>query len=114
MGPPSECKLRTQEVPDNLGRTGCSILLLGTPNGLNVGIDYCMWKTGPRFKGITLMPPGPHFLYWSLDCEWRRETAEGENCEPKNGLGGWEEFRTGLFIYGEPGAVSDTNCPDYS
>lgn len=80
----------SQETANALKSSGCSVILLNSPDGLNVGIDYCMWKTGPKFMGIKLIPPGPHFIYWSLD------DGEGKIVDG---------FRSGTFVYLELGQV---------
>lgn len=42
----------------------CSILCLDVPEGTQMGLDYYEWTCGPKFKGIKLIPPGVHFLYY--------------------------------------------------
>jgi hypothetical protein len=41
------------------------LLLLDSPQGLEFGLDYnpC-YTTGPLFKGVKLIPPGIHFMYY--------------------------------------------------
>ena len=46
-----------------------SLLLLDAPKALEFGIDNQYWRTGPRFKGVKLIPPGAHFAYFSLEDE---------------------------------------------
>jgi len=36
---------------------------------MQFGIDNQFWETGPLFKGVKLIPPGAHFVYFSLKDE---------------------------------------------
>lgn len=50
-----------------LFKAGAILLVLDAPqNQLEFGIDVNCWNTGPRFKGIKFIPPGAHFVYYSL------------------------------------------------
>ncbi|CAM8950305.1 unnamed protein product [Rhodiola kirilowii] len=44
---------------------GATLLLLGVPQYTVFGIDTQVFSVGPEFKGIKLIPPGPHFVYYS-------------------------------------------------
>lgn len=46
-----------------------SLLLLNAPDGMQFGIDNQFWTTGPMFKGVKLIPPGAHFVYYALKDE---------------------------------------------
>lgn len=48
-----------------LVKQGASLLLLAVPPGTSFGIDQQMFVVGPNFKGVKMMPPGPHFIYYS-------------------------------------------------
>ena len=50
-------------------KTWASLLLLDAPPGIQLGIDNSFWKIGEKFKGIKLIPPGPHYVYYSLGDE---------------------------------------------
>lgn len=41
-----------------------TVVLLEVPERTEVGIDYKCWNVGQRFKGIKLIPPGLHFIYY--------------------------------------------------
>uniref|UniRef100_A0A383WLT7 AAR2 splicing factor homolog n=1 Tax=Tetradesmus obliquus TaxID=3088 RepID=A0A383WLT7_TETOB len=45
-----------------LASHGATILLLDVPLGMPVGIDQQVFLTGPKFRGIKMLPPGVHFL----------------------------------------------------
>ena len=46
-----------------------ALLLLNAPEGMQFGIDNQFWTTGPLFKGVKLIPPGAHFVYFALKDE---------------------------------------------
>ena len=53
--------------PDTARRlfeVGANMFLLDVPHNTEVGIDLNSWNTGPNFKGIKMIPPGIHFIYW--------------------------------------------------
>ena len=39
------------------------------PPSMQFGIDNQYWETGPLFKGVKLIPPGSHYVYFSLKDE---------------------------------------------
>ncbi|XP_073144694.1 uncharacterized protein [Henckelia pumila] len=44
---------------------GATLLLLDAPQFTLIGIDTQMFSSGPKFKGIKMIPPGVHFIYYS-------------------------------------------------
>lgn len=41
------------------------LLCLDVPLGVEFGIDYMLWEVGEKFKGVKLIPPGIHYVfYW--------------------------------------------------
>ena len=36
---------------------------------MQFGIDNQYWQTGPNFKGLKVIPPGAHYVYYSLKDE---------------------------------------------
>lgn len=36
---------------------------------MQFGIDNQFWETGPQFKGLKAIPPGPHYVYFALKDE---------------------------------------------
>jgi A1 cistron-splicing factor AAR2 len=42
-----------------------SLLCIGTPVGLEFGVDYYSWETGPNFQGVKLIPSGTHVIYYN-------------------------------------------------
>ncbi|KMZ68911.1 AAR2 protein family [Zostera marina] len=62
-----------QTVAMDLVKKGSTLLLLDVPQGTLVGLDTQVFITGPIFKGIKMIPPGPHFIYY---CSSNREGKE--------------------------------------
>ncbi|KAM7520305.1 hypothetical protein LguiB_019267 [Lonicera macranthoides] len=53
------------EIALGLVKNGATLLLLDVPQFTLIGIDTQMFSAGPTFKGIKMIPPGPHFIYYS-------------------------------------------------
>ena len=43
---------------------GAVIFFLDVPVGTEFGIDLNSWNTGEKFKGIKMIPPGVHYVYY--------------------------------------------------
>uniref|UniRef100_A0A0A0M0D1 Protein AAR2 homolog n=1 Tax=Cucumis sativus TaxID=3659 RepID=A0A0A0M0D1_CUCSA len=61
------------ETSLELVKHGVTVLLLDVPQYTLLGIDTQMFSVGPSFKGIKMIPPGPHFLYYSSSSRDGRE-----------------------------------------
>ncbi|XP_051517490.1 protein AAR2 homolog [Myxocyprinus asiaticus] len=70
------------EVALGLFEEGATLVLLGVPEGTELGLDYKTWTLGPRFRGVKMIPPGLHFLHY---CSANTNGACGE-IGPKTGL----------------------------
>lgn len=64
------------------------LILEKFPCGTEIGIDYHSWFIGERFQGISNIPPGVHYLFFSVADKY------GERCP-----------RTGLFFFTSAGQV---------
>ena len=53
-----------QEQARELYEEGAFIVLLEVPQNTEIGIDYNSWRSGPKFMGIKMIPPGLHFVYY--------------------------------------------------
>uniref|UniRef100_A0A2R5LBP6 Protein AAR2 homolog n=1 Tax=Ornithodoros turicata TaxID=34597 RepID=A0A2R5LBP6_9ACAR len=53
------------EVAKKLLREGATLVLLDIPPGSEFGMDMVPHNTGEKFKGIKLIPPGLHFVFYS-------------------------------------------------
>ncbi|XP_073679537.1 protein AAR2 homolog [Garra rufa] len=70
------------EVARGLFEEGATLVLLGVPEGTELGLDYKTWTLGPRFRGVKMIPPGLHFLHY---CSANSNGAFNE-IGPKMGL----------------------------
>ncbi|KAF9929658.1 a1-alpha2 repression [Linnemannia zychae] len=74
------------ETMKKLFKAGAILLVLDAPhNQLEFGIDVNCWNTGPRFKGIKFIPPGAHFVYYSLHNTKSTKPVESESGKGSNG-----------------------------
>ncbi|CAG8523987.1 6358_t:CDS:2 [Ambispora gerdemannii] len=55
-----------QDLAKALFDKGAFLLFLNAPPGLEFGIDYNSWQVGTKFMGVKLIPPGLHFVYYSV------------------------------------------------
>ncbi|XP_066526443.1 protein AAR2 homolog [Hoplias malabaricus] len=76
------------EVALGLFEEGATLVLLGVPEGTELGLDYKSWGVGPRFRGVKMIPPGIHFLHYS--------SVNSKSC------GGEVGPRKGLFLSLKP------------
>lgn len=53
-----------QEVARQLFAEGATLVLLDVPEGTEFGIDYNSWHVGQKFKGVKMIPPGFHFVFY--------------------------------------------------
>jgi len=53
------------ETAKRIFEVGANLFLLDVPINTEIGVDMNSWHTGPNFKGIKMIPPGVHFIYWS-------------------------------------------------
>ncbi|RAL46620.1 hypothetical protein DM860_004899 [Cuscuta australis] len=53
------------EVALELAKRGGTLLFLDVPQYTLIGIDTQMFSSGPNFKGIKMIPPGVHFVFYS-------------------------------------------------
>lgn len=78
-----------QETARKLFAEGAALIVLDVPVGTEFGIDYNSWNVGEQFKGVKMIPPGVHFVYYS---------ATGK----RGGAGpGKPGPRTGFFFHAE-------------
>ncbi|RCV32611.1 hypothetical protein SETIT_7G016900v2 [Setaria italica] len=61
------------EAATELVRKGSTLLLLDVPQRILFGIDTQVFSVGPKFKGMKMVPPGPHFVYY---CSSSRSGSE--------------------------------------
>ncbi|CAL8470508.1 g10050 [Coccomyxa elongata] len=82
------------EKAKELAESGGALLLLDVPAGTIVGIDQQTFIVGPKFKGVKMLPPGPHFM----SCNATRHGGNG---------GGGPDFAPtmGFFTHVAPRSV---------
>jgi len=54
----------SQEQAQWLFTEGAIFVFLDLPPGSDFGIDYSSWEVGEKFKGVKMIPPGIHFIYY--------------------------------------------------
>ncbi|KAF9359812.1 a1-alpha2 repression [Mortierella sp. AD094] len=101
------------ETLKRLFKAGAILLVLDAPhNQLEFGIDVNCWNTGPRFKGIKIIPPGAHFVYYSLHntksakSNTDESSQEAGTVEVTEGgatggdvrIGFWHQFESGEVV----------------
>jgi A1 cistron-splicing factor AAR2 len=47
--------MAVQQVAELLVHEGGSLVIIGVPEGTEIGIDYNSWNVGHQFKGIALL-----------------------------------------------------------
>ena len=55
------------EVALRLFEDGATIIFLDVPVTTEIGIDFQSWNTAEKFKGIKMIPPGVHYIYYRLE-----------------------------------------------
>ncbi|GAB1603269.1 protein AAR2 homolog [Argonauta hians] len=73
-----------QETAQLLFNEGSTLVFLDVPLSTEFGIDYNCWDVGPKFKGVKMIPPGVHFVYYSA------KNKEGQ-VAPRTGF--FHEFK---------------------
>ncbi|KAI5698527.1 hypothetical protein M8J76_012408 [Diaphorina citri] len=53
------------ELAKKLFHEGAILLVLNIPSSTEFGIDMKSWTTGHKFKGIKMIPPGYHYVYYN-------------------------------------------------
>ncbi|XP_030753961.1 protein AAR2 homolog [Sitophilus oryzae] len=76
-----------QNTAKKLFEKGGFFILLNVPEGTEFGIDLKSWNTGEKFRGIKMIPPGVHYIFYS-------STSHGDVAP-----------RTGLFHYFRPSEI---------
>jgi A1 cistron-splicing factor AAR2 len=55
----------SQEHAQWLFTEGALLVFLDLPAGSEFGVDYNSWQVGTQFRGVKMIPPGIHFIYYS-------------------------------------------------
>nr|CAH7727383.1 unnamed protein product [Callosobruchus chinensis] len=54
-----------QETARKLYEEGAIFVFLNVPEGTEFGIDMKSWNTGEKFRGVKMIPPGLHYIFYS-------------------------------------------------
>ena len=54
-----------QATARRLLNEGAFFIFLNVPEGTEFGIDMKSWNTGEKFRGVKMIPPGLHFVFYS-------------------------------------------------
>ncbi|XP_064651930.1 protein AAR2 homolog [Lineus longissimus] len=68
-----------QDQAQVLFHEGAILVFLDVPLGTEFGIDWNSWNVGPKFKGVKMIPPGLHFIYYSA-------TNSDHQAAPRSGF----------------------------
>ncbi|CAG0912816.1 unnamed protein product [Notodromas monacha] len=72
------------DIAKRLFDEGGTFVLLDVPVGTEFGIDMNTWNVGDKFRGVKMIPPGLHFIYYSA------VSKEGSTA-PRTGFFHWFE-----------------------
>jgi A1 cistron-splicing factor AAR2 len=53
-----------QDLARRLLLEGATLVFQNVPRGTEFGIDMKSWNTGENFKGVKMIPPGLHYIYY--------------------------------------------------
>lgn len=67
----SICTTSTSDMPPEIANclyeNGAFLVFSGVPRGTEFGIDYKSWHVDSEFCGLKMIPPGVHFIYFSVN-----------------------------------------------
>nr|XP_039269262.1 protein AAR2 homolog [Styela clava] len=69
-----------QGLAKKLFEEGAFLILVDMPKGTEFGMDWNSWITGPKFKGVKMIPPGLHFIFYSSNGK------HGGHSSPRSGF----------------------------
>ena len=75
------------QIAQQLFERGAFFVLLDFAPGGEIGIDWVNWTTDEKFKGIKLIPPGIHYIYYRYDKTGRSRYL----------VGNWKCSRIGTY-----------------
>ena len=70
------------EAAQKLYNEGGFLVVTQLPPGSEFGIDLYSWNTGEKFLGVKMIPPGLHFVYYSI----AGQGSSGPQLAPRTGL----------------------------
>jgi A1 cistron-splicing factor AAR2 len=87
-----------QELAQKLFEQGAILILLDLPSHLQLdfGVDFNSWQTGPKFKGLKLIPPGLHYIHYSIQSKQQGQALSVAEQSLKSGF--FHEFKSGELM----------------
>lgn len=79
-----------QDTARRLLSEGAFLILLEVPEGTEFGIDLKSWNTGEKFRGVKMIPPGVHFIFFNS------VSAITEDVAPR--IGFFHNFKAGEVL----------------
>lgn len=67
------------ELANRLFREGAVLIIAGVPVGTEFGIDFSTHTIGEKFRGMKMIPAGPHYVYCA-------STGPYGDCAPRVGF----------------------------
>lgn len=64
---PSQSYEMPQEMAKILYEEGALLVIAGVPTGTEIGVDLSPNRVDEMFRGIKMIPPGPHFVYTAAE-----------------------------------------------
>uniref|UniRef100_T1IJM4 Protein AAR2 homolog n=1 Tax=Strigamia maritima TaxID=126957 RepID=T1IJM4_STRMM len=77
------------DVARTLFREGATLIFLDVPPKTEFGIDHNTWNVGTEFKGVKMIPPGIHFVYYSA-------VSSDNQTAPRTGF--FHSFKKGEIV----------------
>lgn len=68
------------ELAKELFSEGAVLLFLDVPPGTEFGIDYNSWNVGTKFKGVKMIPPGFHVVFYAAVSKSAGQSAPRTSC----------------------------------
>jgi A1 cistron-splicing factor AAR2 len=95
-----------QGTANHLFEQGAIFLILDLPQDLvlQFGIDLNSWKTGPKFKGLKLIPPGLHVIHYRFVLNFNSSSVHNRQG------GSSMSSLQGFFKYFGKGEVMKLEC----
>ncbi|CAG9765283.1 unnamed protein product [Ceutorhynchus assimilis] len=78
-----------QPTAKKLLQEGGILVFLNVPEGTEFGIDLKSWNTGEKFRGVKMIPPGLHYIFYS-------SVGDYGDTAPRNGF--FHRFKKGEMI----------------
>lgn len=82
--------IMNQEIARKLMVDGATFVFLNVPSGTEFGIDMKSWNTGENFRGVKMIPPGLHYIFYS--------SVDSNSGDIAPRIGFFHNFKKGEFV----------------